>query len=180
MDDWFLVRTQDAKAGWVLARMLNVAVPDEIAQYAEGHRITGYLPLGNVKDKSGEVKTNYLWTTIAKGLQPYQFDSFRVFVWSLSRHRYETAYIERNVRGYYPVLPVAGLDSAAFSLILETRDGSLVRKTYAFSGYRVRLVKQEAYQKPAVEEFEQPAPAPVTVTEKTPTWRERLHHLFRR
>jgi hypothetical protein len=49
------------------------------------------------------VKNNWLWTTITKGGQPYEFDSFRVFVWSLKHHRYETAYIERNVVGHYPV-----------------------------------------------------------------------------
>ena len=49
------------------------------------------------------VKNNWLWTTITKGGQPYDFDSFRVFVWSLRHHRYETAYIERNVVGHYPV-----------------------------------------------------------------------------
>ena len=49
------------------------------------------------------VKNNWLWTTITKGGEPYEFDSFRVFVWSLRHHRYETAYIERNVVGHYPV-----------------------------------------------------------------------------
>ena len=49
------------------------------------------------------MKHNWLWTTIAKGLQPYEFDSARVFVWSQRRHRYETAYIERKLKGYYPV-----------------------------------------------------------------------------
>ena len=41
MDDWNLVRTLDGKVGWVLTRPLSMAIPDEVAQYAEGHRITG-------------------------------------------------------------------------------------------------------------------------------------------
>ncbi len=77
--------------------MLYLAIPDEVAQYAEGHRITSYFALRQTKE-GNSIKNDWLWTTITKGLEPYEFDSFRVFVWSQRRHRYETAYIERNVR----------------------------------------------------------------------------------
>ena len=82
--------------------MLFMAIPDDVAQDAEGHRITSYLALGDVKD-GDQVKHNWLWTTIGKGTEAGEFDSFRVFVWSIKHHRYETAYIERNVTGYFPV-----------------------------------------------------------------------------
>jgi len=52
----------------------------------------------------GEKKTTWLWTTIGASTQAYDFDSFRVFVWSQRHHHYETAYIERNLQGYAPVL----------------------------------------------------------------------------
>jgi len=152
LDDWSLVRTHDGKAGWVLSRMLTMAIPDEVAQYAEGHRITAYLPLGEVKDKDqNQVKYNWLWTTVSSGQHPHEFDSFRVFVWSIRRHRYETAYIERNVKGYYPVEAqlVPGQEDKAFSLVLEDRDGTLYKRTYAFSGYRVRMVSKMPVEPPA-------------------------------
>ena len=150
LDDWNLVRTRDGKAGWVLARMLFMAIPDDVAQYAEGHRITAYLPLGDVKD-GDEVKHNWLWTTIGKGIQSCEFDSFRVFVWSLRHHRYETAYIERNVTGYFPVAlePTSSQGEPAFSLVLEDKDGKLYKRTYAFSGYRVRMVSKAPYERPS-------------------------------
>ena len=44
MEDWNLVRTKDGKAGWVLSRMLVMAIPDEVAQYSEGARITSLFP----------------------------------------------------------------------------------------------------------------------------------------
>lgn len=160
MDDWSLVRTQDAKTGWVLTRMLNMAIPDEVAQYAEGHRITSYFALG--KTKEGEVeKTDWLWTTIIKGLQPYEFDSFRVFVWSHKHHRYETAYIERNVVGHFPVAVNTSGDVPSFSLILETDDGQLLRKTYSFEGFRIRMVHKEPYAAPTPEETTEPSAANV-------------------
>ncbi|HLJ44546.1 MAG TPA: hypothetical protein VKU01_00975 [Bryobacteraceae bacterium] len=141
MDDWYLVRTKDGKAGWVLSRMLSMSIPDEVAQYAEGHRITSYFPLGKVDD-DGTIKENWLWTTINKGGEEYEYDSFRVFVWSRRHHRYETAYIQRNVVGHFPTEVNPSAENPSFTLILD-EDGKLYRKTYAFNGYRVQLVKNE-------------------------------------
>ena len=100
MDDWSLVRNAAGQSGWVLTRRLTMAIPDEVAQYAEGRRITSYFPLGETRDGK-IVKPNWLWTTVEHGLQPYDFDSFRVFVWSLRHHRYETGHIERNLKGFF-------------------------------------------------------------------------------
>jgi SH3-like domain-containing protein len=145
-DDWNLVRTRDGKVGWVLARMLTMSIPDEVAQYAEGHRITAYLALGEVKDKQGQSKHNWLWTTSSAGQHPFEYDSFRVFVWSTKRHHYETAYIERNVQGFYPV---EAQEDKSFSVVLRDKDGKLYRRTYAFSGYHVRMISKTAYAPPA-------------------------------
>ncbi len=183
LDDWSLVRTRDGKSGWVLARMLTMAIPDEVAQYAEGHRITAYLPLGDVKDESG-LKHNWLWTTVSGGAHPYEFDSFRVFVWSMKHHRYETAYIERNVTGYYPVETRAlpGQEEKAFSLVLEDKDGKLYKRTYGFSGYHVRIISKAPYQPAALPDTRAPQnlnPAPTQtaaqsgVMEKLGDWRRR-------
>jgi SH3-like domain-containing protein len=144
MDDWNLVRTSDGKVGWVLTRPLSMAIPDEVAQYAEGHRITSYFPLGQVYDDD-QVKNNWLWTTIIKGGQPYEFDSFRVFVWSLRHHRYETAYIQRNVIGHYPVQVINSGSMPSFSVVLEGQDGHLYRETYSFDSYRIHMVARNLY-----------------------------------
>ncbi|HLX42716.1 MAG TPA: SH3 domain-containing protein [Bryobacteraceae bacterium] len=151
VDDWSLVRTKDGKVGWVLARMLMMSIPDEVAQYAEGHRITAYISLGDVTEKGeSTVKHNWLWTTASTGQLPYEFDSFRVFVWSARRHHYETAYIERNVKGFYPVATEdrPGEEGKGFSLVLQDKDGKLYKRTYAFSGYRVRMVSKTPYVTP--------------------------------
>jgi len=167
LDDWDLVRTKDGSVGWVLARNLYMAVPDDVAQYAEGKRITAYMALGDVRD-GDQVKHNWLWTTADSSLKTAEFDSFRVFVWSKSRHRYETAFIERNVTGYYPV-ELADLaprelvketgskktgrnrekdrDQTAeqekgFSVLVQDKDGSLYKRIYGFSGYHVRLISK--------------------------------------
>jgi SH3-like domain-containing protein len=141
MDDWSLIRTPDGKVGWVLTRMLSMSIPDEVAQYAEGHRITSYFALGQVRDGDA-IKNNWLWTTIQKGAEPYEYDSFRVFVWSRNHHRYETAKIERNIVGHYPVLVDTTGSEPRFSIILEGTDDKFYRKTFTLEGNRVRFVEQ--------------------------------------
>jgi hypothetical protein len=183
VDDWDLVRTKDGKVGWVLMRALSMAIPDEVAQYAEGHRITSYFALGHFAGEDSD-KNDWLWTTITKGLEPYEFDSFRVFVWSRKHHRYETAYIERKVVGHYPVEVDNSGAVPRFSLILEGDGGQLFRKTYTFEGYRVRMVNKEPYQSghnadtPA-----QPVAATPPAVQKPRPWYARMkdgwHRLFR-
>ena len=133
VDDWTLIRTETGQSGWVLTSGLYLAIPDEVAQYAEGHRITSYFSIGKTRD--GDVQKDiWLWTT-SDGLgEDYDFDGYRVFTWSLRHHRYETAYIQRRVRGFFPVFAKTG----EFSVCLERNDGSRVRKQYVMMGNAVR------------------------------------------
>src|SRR5205823_6581310 len=48
LEDWWLVRDQQKHVGWLLGRMLDVDVPLEIAQYAEGQRIVASFVLSEV------------------------------------------------------------------------------------------------------------------------------------
>lgn len=184
MDDWDLVRTPDGKVGWVLMRPLSMAIPDEVAQYAEGHRITSYFPLGQVHD-GNTVKNNWLWTTITKGGESYEYDSFRVFVWSIRHHRYETAYVERNVVGHYPVAVTNAGEQPSFSVIIEGVDGHWYRKTYSFDSYRIHMVNREIYdpaKKPEAPQVASNGPAPERSGTKR-SWyaglKDQVHRLFR-
>jgi hypothetical protein len=62
----------------------------------------------------------------------------------LRRHRYETAFIERNVTGFYPVelVDIPGGKEKGFSLLAQDKDGALMKRTYGFSGYHVRLISK--------------------------------------
>jgi hypothetical protein len=184
LEDWDLVRTKDGKVGWVLARMLYMAVPDEVAQYAEGNRITAYMPIGELQD-GDQVKKNWLWTTAGSGLRSCDFDSIRVFVWSLRRHRYETAFIERNVTGFFPLelVEIPGGKEKGFSLLAQDKDGSLMKRTYGFSGYHVRLISRV----PATHEQSVSSLEPAVVSSSTPAsapppagWWQRVASLPRR
>ena len=95
----------------------------------------------------GVTKHHWLWTTIREEAVPYEFQSFRVFTYVVKRHRYETAYIERNIEGYYPVEVTRGANPR-FSLILRGEDGKLYKKTWQMEGYMVRKVGEELYTPP--------------------------------
>lgn len=170
MDDWELIRTKDGRVGWVLSRMITMAIPDEVAQYAEGHRITSYFAMGEVHDED-KVKHNWLWTTIGKGPQAYDFDSFRFFIWSRHHHRYETAYIQRGVVGHYPIDVNTSGPMPSFTVVLEDENGNLFKKTYAFNGSRVNLVATTPYElpKPPADATHPSLTAPVAAAENTPT-----------
>lgn len=146
-DDWTLVRTKAGQTGWVLTSRVYMAIPDEVAQYAEGHRITSYFVLGTVLDDAG-AKPIWLWTTATTLGEDHDFDGYRVFTWSTRRHRYETAYIQRRVRGFFPVLAKTG----EFSVCLEREDGVRVRKQYTLTGNTVRLAGEQSCQVPVGDE----------------------------
>ncbi|SPF52772.1 conserved exported hypothetical protein [Candidatus Sulfopaludibacter sp. SbA4] len=149
-DEWSLIRTAGGQSGWVLTRRLVMAIPDDVAQYAEGRRIVSYFSLGKLQD-GDEKKDIWLWTTITDGPHPYDFESLRVFIWSLRRHRYETAHIERNLKGYSPVLlkdvefstsaksKGAAAKYPGFSVCIEKKDGQRYRREYVLLTNVVRF-----------------------------------------
>jgi SH3-like domain-containing protein len=107
LEDWWLVRDDQSRVGWVLARMVDVDVPLDIAQYAEGQRFVAFFALNQVPDNDKGVQKQvpqYLavLTDPHDGL-PYDFDQVRVFTWNTRKHRYETAYREHGLDGILPV-----------------------------------------------------------------------------
>ena len=154
LEDWTLVRLKDNSSGWVLSRNLVMLIPDEVAQYAEGRRITSYFDLGEVQDEQKGSRHNWLWTTLSS-TEPYDFDSWRVFLWNRRRHRYETSHRQRDVEGYFPVHvdpPDASAFGRTFGLITKDDDGRFRRRTYLFDGVRVHLTATENYHPGAATE----------------------------
>ncbi len=145
-DDWTLVRTSSGTAGWVLTNRIYLAIPDEVAQYAEGHRITTYFSLGKIHDTDRDQdKDIWLWTTIHAGEHPFDYDSFRVFTWNPKRHRYETAYIARSVEGFLPVLVnKSATGQVTFSVCLAQDDGSRLRRDFALIDRQIKGAGAEA------------------------------------
>jgi hypothetical protein len=161
LEDWWLVRDLQNRVGWVLSRMVDLDVPLEVAQYAEGQRFVAFFVLNQVRDagKEGTDKdknvSQYLCviTEPHDGL-PYDFDQIRVFTWNVRKHRYETAYREHGLKGVLPVtvgsedfdkegtLPV-------FILRVKDDSGNVSERKYKMNSPIVRRVLAPGEQKSA-------------------------------
>ncbi len=102
IEDWWLVRDSHNRVGWVLSRMIDLDVPLDVAQYAEGQRIVAFFVLNQVQDGDKKVAQYLTVLTEPKDGLPFDFNQIRVFTWNVKRHRYETAYRER-MEGVLPV-----------------------------------------------------------------------------
>lgn len=103
VEDWWLVRDDQGRVGWVLARMVDVDAPLEIAQYAEGQRLVAFFALNEVQDGDKKVPQYLCVLTDPHDGLPFDYDQIRVFTWNVRKHRYETAYREHGLNGVLPV-----------------------------------------------------------------------------
>jgi hypothetical protein len=92
MEDWYLVRNSAGHVGWVLLRMIDLDVPLDVAQYAEGQRIIGYFVLNNVDEEGKQVPQYLMLLNTPKDGLDWDYNQIRVFTRNRAKHRYETAY----------------------------------------------------------------------------------------
>ena len=154
MEDWWLIRDEQGHVGWVLARMLDVDIPLEIAQYAEGQRMVASFVLDQVTDNEKKVPQYLVLLSENKDGLPFDYKQIRVFTWNVRRHRYETAYRERNLNGVLPVtvsqenfekegnLPV-------FVIRVKDDTGNITERKYKLNTPIVRRVLLPGQEKPA-------------------------------
>lgn len=143
-EDWWLVRDAQMRVGWVLGRTLYLQLPEEIAQYSEGQRIVAAYPLDEVQDGNNKVPEYLVLFTEKEGL-PYDFSQARVFTWNMRKHRYETAYRERELAGVLPVtLGRQDFEKEGnlrtFVLRVKDDNGTVRERTYKFNPPIVRRV----------------------------------------
>ncbi len=128
---------------------MYVDLPLEVAQYSEGDRIVAFFRLNDVED-GVEKHAQYLvlYTAPKDGL-PYDYNQARVFTWNTKRHRYETAFRERNMQGFLPAR--AGTENfgnegnlPVFILSATNKQGVVEDRKYRLIGNVVRRVESSA------------------------------------
>jgi SH3-like domain-containing protein len=151
MEDWWLVRDQQKRVGWLLGRMLDVDIPLEIAQYAEGQRIVASFVVSEVTvpdetnpEATKKVPQFAVLLSEPRDGMPFDFNQLRVFTWNTKRSRYETAYRER-FNGELPFLignEQFGKEGTlpVFTARVRDADGKLVERKYKMNGVMVRRV----------------------------------------
>jgi uncharacterized protein YgiM (DUF1202 family) len=143
-DVWIKVRVSPTEVGWLLGSVLDYEAPAGIGGFMEGSNYSAIKPLNTVEDsEQGPI----IWYVVGErrpGAPPeVAFDGIRVFTWNLKKHRYETAYRIKGLRGAYPL--VVGKDGAnpTFKFSEMTDDGTLkpVRK-FVMNGVIVKEAKE--------------------------------------
>ena len=156
-EDWWLVRNANGQVGWVVARNLDVEVPLEIAEYAEGKKIIAWFKLNEVhstSEKDSKMVPQYLMAVAEnKGGLPYDFDQIKVFTWNTRKERYETAYKER-LEGELPIRVGTedfGKDGKlpVFSFGVRIDDQPVQQREYSMNGVMVRRVLAPGEAPPA-------------------------------
>jgi SH3-like domain-containing protein len=145
LEDWWLIRDPDGHVGWVLSRMVDLDVPLEIAQYAEGQRTVAFFVLNQVTDGEKKVPQYLVVLTEPKDGLPFDYDQIRVFTWNVKRHRYETAYREHNLDGVLPVTVSQedfGKEGILPVFVLQVQDdnGNVSQRKYKMNTPIVRRV----------------------------------------
>ena len=145
LEDWWLIRDPEGHVGWVLARMVDLDAPLDVAQYAEGQRIVAFFMLNEVSDADKKVPQYLVLMTEPKDGLPYDYDQARVFTWNVRKHRYETAYRERNLNGVLPVtVSQENFDKEGtlpvFVLRVKDDNGNLSERKYKLNTPIVRRV----------------------------------------
>lgn len=187
LQDWWLVRDSAGHTGWVWSRMIDVDIPDPISGLAEGQRYVGAYVLRTVDDPESSFPNGKapeylaLMNSWKEGL-PYDFDQVRVFTWNTKRHRYETAFRQKNLQGYLPATvgsqvfdkqtePVfsykvaTGDDVAIDPQTGSARPADLETETYRMEGVIVKKVEPPSA-----------APPPKPVTAAAPSAKGKKHH----
>jgi len=189
LQDWYLVRDSQGRAGWVWAHMLDVDIPNEISGLAEGQKYVGAYVLRTVDDPESSFPNGKapeylaLMNSWKEGL-PWDFDQVRVFTWNTKRHRYETAFRQRNLQGYLPV--TVGSDvfnkqtEPVFSYRVSTSDdvaidpdtGSAHPANLETATYRMEGVLVKKVEPPSAT----PAPAPTPAKSAAAPAKEKKKH----
>ena len=103
-DVWLKVRPSPTEIGWVLSGAIEFNIPSDIAQYSEEYTYATVKVINRVHDPvAGEIN----WYVVGERRPSHDpnvdFEGIRVFTWNMKRHRYETAFRVKGLRGVYPL-----------------------------------------------------------------------------
>jgi hypothetical protein len=112
---------------------------------------------------------------------PYDFDQVRVFTWNTKKHRYETAYRQRNVEGYLPVKVsqsknAQGQPVPEFSITVATSDAVQVDPLTGAARPAQTDVLKYQLEAGMVKRVSQPGSAPVSAHPKAAGAQTHRHH----
>jgi SH3-like domain-containing protein len=103
-DIWLKIRPAPTEVGWLLAGALEFDIPSDVSQYSEEYTYAAVKVINRVQDPIAGQINWYIIGERKSGHDPdVDFEGIRVFTWNMKKHRYETAFRTRGIRGVYPL-----------------------------------------------------------------------------
>lgn len=133
-------------AGWVLARFIELSLPSTLRDYMASAAVhpVAWFTLNRVQTSQGD-RSQYLvaGTTGGEG-QSCDFSLIRVYTWGGGKARYETAYIESDLCGYFPITvdKPTGKGDPVFHFTALSDKEPRQERTYTMHQTSVRRVRE--------------------------------------
>ena len=144
LEAWLKVRSSPTEVGWLLGAFVEFDIPEEISQYTEEYTYSAVQTLQKVEDPVLGPVSWYVVGERRPGADPtLDFTGIRVFTWNEGRHRYETAYRKRDLRGVYPLEIGKNTGKPTFRFYELSADGSTAQpRDFEMNGVVVREIKK--------------------------------------
>ncbi len=136
-DAWYLIRV-DPRAGWLLGRFVALDIPEPLSHYAQGTNMVAWVVIKMVQDAGRQIP-EYL-VADRMGSQDVDFTHIRVFTWWAKHQEYVTAYVESDLKGYFPIRVSTQGGVPYFRLRLKGEDGEEFQKVYGLFDTKTRVV----------------------------------------
>jgi uncharacterized protein YgiM (DUF1202 family) len=142
-DVWLKVRPKPAEVGWVLSNALEFDIPADISQYSEEYTYAAVKTINRVQDPIAGQINWYIVGERRPGHDPnVDFQGIRVFTWNMKKHRYETAFRTKGLRGVYPLEVGQHGVNPTFRIYELAEDGTTkIAHDYEMYGVIVRAKK---------------------------------------
>jgi len=124
-DVWLKVRPSPKEVGWVIGNLVEFDIPADVAPYSESYTYSAVKTLNQVQDPLAGPVNWYVVGERRPGLDPHlDFQGIRVFTWNQKKHRYETAFRLKGLRGIYPLEAGQEAGKPTFRVYQLLPDGS--------------------------------------------------------
>jgi hypothetical protein len=143
-DVWVKVRSSPTEVGWAYGGLLDFDIPPEVAMYTEGYTYSAVKAINRVQDSLAGPINWYIVGERKPGMNPHlDFDGIRVFTWNQKRHRFETAYRTKGLRGVYHLEVGDSNTGPTFRIYELGEDGSTrTHRDFVMYGVVVREKKE--------------------------------------
>ncbi len=143
-DIWYKVRSAPTEVGWVLSGAVEFDVPSGISQYTEEYTYTSVKSINRIQDPiAGPIEWYLVGERKGASHPDLDFEGIRVFTWNLKKHRYETAFRLKGLRGVYPLEVGQDGVNPRFRVYELSEDGvTKTRREFVMYGVIVRQKRE--------------------------------------